>query len=32
MNKGNVYKNGQKISEQNGDIVTFFYKKWKKES
>ena len=32
MKKADTYKNGQKISEQNGDILTFFYKSGKKKA
>ena len=32
MKKDEFYKNGQKISEQNGEILTFFYKSGKKKA
>ena len=32
MKKDDIYKNGQKVSEQNGDILTYYYKSGKKKA
>jgi len=32
MKKDGVYNNGQKVSEQNGEILTFYYKSGKKKA